>query len=108
MAAIALFGALLHGQALGTSSRPPPRSETFICAENSDLTSQEIIEKIAIVEVERSVPNLQSRRFTVNVSRIDCDWWLVIHLIPNRPGGRFGVLIDNASGKVKWSAKIDV
>jgi hypothetical protein len=106
MAAVAIFGALLHGQGLAASTRPLP-PVTFVCAENIALSSQQKLEDIAIAEVEQLEPNLKSRRFTMNVSRMDCDWWVVIRLIPNRPGGHFGVLIDNASGRAKWSAKID-
>jgi hypothetical protein len=81
-----------------------PRKE---CPVHSMQFTEQELKGLARAEIERQGVRLVDEKFEILLTKKDCDWWAMVHLLPRRAGGNIGVLIDGESGKVKWSAKID-
>src|SRR5260221_5931921 len=98
----------ISGQALGTSPQPRPPAPKANCLPNPDTWSREHIEKIAIAAIQKRFGHkLEPGQFEAELTRTECDWWVVARLLPRQRGTSYGVMIG-ANGEVKWVNKIDV
>lgn len=80
------------------ASRTP---QEFSCAGKSLEFSREQLEKLAFGELDRRGVALHRGEFETTLKRRGCDWVIVVDLLPLRPGGTIGVVVDGLSGKVK-------